>query len=455
VRSDFGERVYAEHIHVWNGFFEAFPPKSSRGEFIDSFRTLIATLRDTEFSAEKSLVPVDAHWRIIDGAHRVAARIAAGKPVQVVQTGTAAKDRQVPNYDFRFFAESRSFVASGLAEYYSDEMARAYCRLRPSVRLAVFFPVADRRRDTRALEILADIGTIVYARSFLLNEIGALHFVRHLYHHDARGWMGTARDGFAGARDKAKRCFSALGPVRIALLDPTIDSNLLDAKKSLRKLYEQHDAVHISDNPEELPLVSGFAFNANSIDFFNRARARSFEHFDSLFMRYTEAVQAAGASREDLCVHGSGTIAAAGLRDCRDLDFVAFGPTAEHVVASGISRRHPDGLVTPEYADSLIFDPAKHFWYYGQKFASLAAVREFKISRAEIRKDSHDVALIDQVLRPTKRDQLMSWYFSKVGMWPRTPRDRLRSVLSHTGVLPLVRRIRQSFAKHISDVGTD
>jgi hypothetical protein len=448
VRSDFGERLYAEHIRVWNGFSESVPAKSGRSDFIDSYRALITTLKETGFSPQKSLVPIDRYGRILDGAHRVAAGIAAGKSVHVVQTDTAAKDRQVPDYDFRFFAESRSFVPSGLAKYYSDEMARAYCRIRPNARLAVFFPVADRRRDPRALEILGGVGTILYARSFSLNETGAFQFIRHLYHHDARGWIGTARDGFAGARDKATRCFGALGPVRVVLLDPAADADLVDAKKSLRELYEQHDAVHISDTAEELTLVGGFVFNENSIDFFNRARTRTFEQFDTLFHRYGEAVQAAGASREDLCIHGSGPIAAAGLRDCRDLDFLAFGTAAERVVASGLSRRPQDALITPEYADSIIFDPARHFWYFGHKFATLAVVREFKSSRAEIGKDSRDVALIDRVLRPTTRDQVMTWYFSKVGMRQRTVRDGLRFILIHTGLLGLARSIRKTLAKH-------
>lgn len=443
IRSDFGERLYAEHIRVWNGFHESIPSKSSRSDFVESFRALVATVDKDGFSPDRPFIPIDRFGRIIDGAHRVAAGIAAGKTVRVVQAETAAHDRYVPDYDYRFFAENRSHVPSGLAEYYSDEMARAYCRLRPRARLVVLFPAGNRLYDARALEMLAEVGTVVYARSFLLNEMGAFQFIRHLYQHDPRGRMGTAQTGFAGARDKARRCFKALAPCRVVLLDPASEADFVDVKQRLRVLYEQHDAVHISDISEELPMVSGFVFNRNSIDFFNRARARTFGRFDGLFPRYSEALRASGASREDVAVHGGACIAAAGLRDCRDIDFVAFDGVAEQPPEPAICRRSTDTLITPEYADSVIFDPTNHFWYFGQKFATLRAVRDYKLARAEAGKDPHDVALIDQVLRPTRWDRAVSSYFSMVGLSGGGPRDTLRSVLDRTGLLAHVRRIRR------------
>ena len=63
-----------------------------------------------------------------------------------------------------------------------------------------------------------------------------------------------------------------------------------------------------------------------------------------------------------------------------------------------------DTLITPEHADSLIFGPANHFWYFGQKFATLRVVRDYKLGRPDAGKDPHDVALIDQVLRATMWD---------------------------------------------------
>ncbi len=443
VRSDFGERLYAEHIRVWNGFHESKPPKSGRTDFVDSFRTLVSTMQGEGFSPERSLVPIDRFGQLIDGAHRVAAMIATGKSVQIVEAETALQDRHVPEYDYRFFATNRSHVPSGLAEYYSDEMARAYCRLRPDARLVVLFPVANRRYDPRVLEILAEAGTVVYARSFLLNSTGAVQFIRHLYQHDLRGWMGTKRDGFAGAREKAGRCFRALAPCRVVLLDPASGADLIEVKKRIRELHDRHDAVHISDVAEELLLVSGFVFNRNSIEFFNRVRERVFEDFDDLFQRYSETLHDTGVSREDVAVHGSAAIAAAGLRDCRDIDFVAFGSEAGRVAAPRISRRHDDSLVTPDYTSSVIFDPANHFWYFGQKFATLDVVRQFKILRNEIDKDPRDVALIDQILHPTRWDRAVTSYFSMVGIRRGSPRDALRSVLARTGLLPRVRRIRR------------
>jgi hypothetical protein len=102
-----------------------------------------------------------------------------------------------------------------------------------------------------------------------------------------------------------------------------------------------------------------------------------------------------------------------------------------------------DTLITPEHADSLIFDPANHFWYFGQKFATLRVVRDYKLGRPDAGKDPHDVALINQVLRATMWDRAVTSYFSMVGLPARGPRDALRSVLDRTRLLGHVRRIRR------------
>lgn len=442
VRSDFGERIYAEHIRVWNGFHEEVPSKGSRNDFVESFRTLVSDVAKHGSATQRRLVPVDRMGRIIDGSHRVAVGIATHTTLRVVQTETAAHDRSIPPYDYRFFATSRSHVAGGLAQSYSDEMARTYCRLKPSTRVVVLFPAADRARDGKAAEILGEAGAAVYARSFILNQTGAYQFIRHLYAHDPRGWMGSIENGYAGARDKAMRCFKAWYPCRVILIDPAPNVDLLEIKRRLRSLYGTPDAVHISDGPNELPMVTGFALNRNSIDFFNSMRPRIFAHFDALFREYAHALAAGAVWREDVAVHGSACLAAAGLRDCRDIDFLGFGDAARSIDRLGFSRRPVDALVTPEYVDSVIFDPGNHFWYFGHKFTSLEAIRAYKRARSEHPKDYRDVTLINQVLKPTRWDRAVTSYFSSVGLRRPSARDLLRSVLDRAGLLKHVRRIR-------------
>jgi hypothetical protein len=44
IRSDFGERVYAEHIRVWNGFHELIPSKSSPTSPTDRISSVAGTV---------------------------------------------------------------------------------------------------------------------------------------------------------------------------------------------------------------------------------------------------------------------------------------------------------------------------------------------------------------------------------------------------------------------------
>ncbi len=444
VRDPFGERLYAEHLHVWNNYFEAKPPKNGRAAYIGAFREMVERIRRGQYAPERSLVPVGRDGTLIDGAHRVGACIAAGMDVRVVRSDVDLRERQVPDYDYAFFAERRSFVPEGLSPYFSDEMALAYCRLKPTSRVVVLFPAGHERHDADAVRLLRTLGEIIYAKSFFLNRIGALQFVRHLYHFDPRGWMGTLSNGFAGARDKADRCFPRIAPCRVLIVEPDPRVDAIELKDRIRRLYGiGNDSIHIGDTADETRLVAGFVLNRNSIDFFNKARPRALHRFDRLFAQYADAVRDAGVPPYDLCVHGSAVLSAAGLRDCMDIDFLGFGDAGSRIGRPGLSERAPDAILDRDAMDAVIFDPAHHFWYWGHKFATLPVMRAYKTRRGEVPKDVDDIRRIDGILTPGIRDRMVSAYYRLLGLRTRSPRDVARAMLQAAGLLQVVRRLRR------------
>lgn len=140
---------------------------------------------------------------ITDGAHRLAAAAAFGRPVQAVAVGGGAG-----RYDYEFFR------ARGLATVYSDAMATDWLRLRPGLgRVFLLWPAATARAGglAAALAALSARGQIVYARAVPLPQPpqgapatdGAELLLRTIY--AGEDWLA------GGGAAKAARCFST-GP---------------------------------------------------------------------------------------------------------------------------------------------------------------------------------------------------------------------------------------------------
>ena len=98
--------------------------------------------------------------------------------------------------------------------------------------------------------------------------------------------------------------------------------------------------------------------------------------------------------KEDYCIDGSAVMAAYGLRDCRDLDFLdragaqCLGPINNHneeIKYHAISK------------DDILYNPSNHFWHSGVKFVALHTLNEMKMKRNEQPKDVNDLELIRRI----------------------------------------------------------
>jgi hypothetical protein len=104
----------------------------------------------------------------------------------------------------------------------------------------------------------------------------------------------------------------------------------------------------------------------------------------------------AGKSAEDVCIGGSAVLAAYGLREGKDLDFVHHFPLADDLPAPLGSHNEYIGLYDAS-VDELIYDPANFFYFRGFKFASLPIIARLKRVRGE-RKDKRDLQLMSRAL---------------------------------------------------------
>lgn len=403
IESDFARRLYDEHLRAFNSHKERDGSgKEGLQAFLDSFHHTLDSIETRGFDPETSFVPVGHDNVLIEGAHRVAAALLFDQPVS-----TLVFDWEPKAYDYCFFQKR------GLAGKWLDAMAFEYCRLKPNIYLATVFPSAVGK-DEEIHAVLGQHGRICCVKRVPLNFGGAVNLMRQMYSREK--WLGDWRDGFAGARSKAAGCFRYPGPLRLFVFESPSLEEVKEVKAGIRDLFGiGNHSVHINDTHDQALLLGQLLLNDNSVHFLNHARPRYLERFCRHLEEYRRWLAGQPVETDHFCIDGSAVLAAYGLRDARDLDFLHFGH-------DGITPDHPKiGSHNSEVhhhvttRDDIIFNPENHFFYQGVKFASLEIIRRMKLKRGE-EKDRQDVALIESLsatpkpsLSPSTR-KLQRWF---------------------------------------------
>ena len=141
--------------------------------------------------------------------------------------------------------------------------------------------------------------------------------------------------------------------------------------------------------------MSGYLLNENSRHFISAAKPQPTQRFDHFFEKLKLWIKASNLDSEDFCVDSSAVLAAYGLRDCRDLDFLYYGDSIDTGM-SDVSCHNEEMKYYQHTKNDIIFNPQNHFYYKGIKFASLEVVRAMKKFRNE-KKDQVDIRLIASI----------------------------------------------------------
>ena len=383
IDSGFGEEIYLNHIRVFNSFVENDGSKKvGKKGFLESFNNLIESVDNNGFIQE-SIVPLCSNNTIIDGAHRLATAIYYNKSISCVNINNASS-----NYNYRFFREQ------GLDAVFLDAMATEYVHLKNNVYMLLLWPAANGN-DVEFLDILNTYGSIVHQKDIYLTKEGGVKLVRQVYKNES--WVGSKRDSFIGARNKASWCFAnSKKALKVFLFESTKD--LIKMKEEIRGLFkiEKH-AVHINDTKEETLELAGLLFNENSINWLNHSALRTFSWHDRLLSHYGNWIRDLNMNNEYFCIDGSSVLAAYGIREARDLDFFYFG---DNNISTGFKEIGCHNNEIEHYnisRDDIVFNPMNHFVLNNVKFVSIALIREMKLIRNES-KDVRDVELIRQLL---------------------------------------------------------
>ncbi len=361
-------------INMYTHYIQAAKLESVSGRTRE-FHRILDSVRERGFVPEESIIPVNQNMDLWDGMHRIAAALLYDVPLVVLKMS-----RKVSVRPFQFYLDR------GFPYEFLDQITLQYCRMNPSTKLAVVFPLV-RERYPKVRAMLAD-HNICYEREIYLTRRGVGNLIAQMY--KPKEWLNDLTREI-----HASRRFVSKEALRVLVLEPDHQEDLIKTKAEIRKMFHHEDLpVHTSDDHEETVRIAEQVFNKNSVHFFNYANPTKFQNFRELFERYKSWLQTNGYDKDELCVDGGAVLAAYGLRDCSDLDYVSFrnvpcGP-------AGIDSHDEFRFLYGEQLKELIFDPSNYFFYDGYKFLTLYRVMDMKKRRRDP-KDKQDIGLIASV----------------------------------------------------------
>jgi len=395
VKCSWARYLYTQHLQALNGLCEQYSNKTSAlksgiSDFIDSFHATLDSIKYKGFDSTNSVIPVDSNGNPRDGAHRSAACILYKR-----QPTCKTYNYHPPiSYLFADHLKKR-----GLAQKHLDAMALQYCELKNNTYVVTVMPVAQGK-DQEIVNLLNHFGTIIYRKNIHLNKNGSINFIYHTY--AGEPWVGNWSNNFAGAQHKARCCFGQDYRVNNQLRIFLIQCNTLEAmktcKQKIRDLFNlDNHSIHISDTHDEAISLARALFVENSIHFLNHSTPKNFPKFQRYLKEYKTWIKNHNINVEALCIDSGAVLAAYGIRDCGDLDYLHHGYDQLAPPSENIESHNHCMANHSKSKDEIIFDPDNHFWYEGVKFASLKVIKDLKKNGGG-HQNKQDLAAINSIL---------------------------------------------------------
>lgn len=396
------ETLYLDSIFSFNYFFEEAPKKMGPSDFLNSFNTLIESLRHEGYSPKEKPVYVTQDGYAVNGAHRVATMAALGGEIPV-RLGSAAE-----RYTFSYFANRPG------ADYFLSHSLITLVQQCPNIRCLILHSSMEEGMDEEILSQLSMSEHIFYSKSFNLSLNAYANLKRINYWHslppgERPKWAGTPRSGFSGLMSHARKS-TGDSPVRAFFFQLSDNLNLAEVKRSLRAGVEnrQIHVVHSTDSHHETLELASALFHEDSRRLLD---LRAFTYWSKLDKAIDEIQfgdpSSYAASRNHVLIGGSSSMDAFGLREANDLDFIESTP--KYLSGKSFFSKHDLGQeLYSGTLDQLAGDPNRHFYYRGLKFVGLTDLAQMK-RRRKSSKDLLDAKVITAFLTDNKASSKVTY----------------------------------------------
>ncbi|MBL1457965.1 MAG: hypothetical protein COA34_008900 [Methylophaga sp.] len=380
----FAEEIYREHIEALTlGSYKepGNSEKNSAQSFIDEFEHTFHAISSMGFDQNQSIIPLSS-GSIVNGAHRIASAIVAGKPVACVNIETEAHC-----YDYKFFY-NRNVRTSSIEAAVSQFIEKA-----PNVHIALIWPSAIGHEK----ELISLIPNIIYRKDINLTGKGAKNLLINVYHSES--WLGSYVNQFKGVQGKLVECFKTTNPLRAIAFQANTHEEVLLIKEKIRALYKlgKH-SIHTTDTATEALRVSRILFNDNGVHFLNYAEPYKYSDNFSEIKKVHQFLKYSGLKPDDILIDGSLILSLYGIRKNQDIDYLTVREVIKETLPIlNINNHNEEAHYHGQEKNTLIANPKFHFYYEGIKFISFEQLYKMKKNRGEI-KDINDCNMMDSLI---------------------------------------------------------
>ena len=399
--------VYSSHIEAFSlGKYTELgnDVKISIEAYFNAFDELIDDIKVNGYNKDISIVPVGRNSVILDGAHRTAIAAYFNIPLPIVRF-----EEHYVDFGWYFFSSRL------LNPKYLDYIAIENCKLRNDIYMILFWPngvtAISRQGAVSVDDIISEKTSIVYVRSLNISYKGLANLMTQVYGNEE--WLGSARDGYAGARTKALQCYGKSEKLLIYLVESKQKEAVAEIKQQIRDMLNiDRSSVHSTDNTAQTYTLCQVLLNENSMHFIRNGNPTLFPDSIEKFDMFQTAMQKSDLDADEFIIDSSGVMGIYGLRDIEDVDFLSSSEEYNKI-ENDVIRNHFDYLTLYGTSlDQLLYNPGNYLVFNGLKFTTLEIVKQMKLKRAEY-KDKMDVKLISDFLSSTGRNSAFRYYISR------------------------------------------
>jgi hypothetical protein len=378
---DFHTKLYLAHIRAFNNFHEKEPRKSSAEDFILHFEKTFASIKRNGFIEDDGVIAITDKNDLFDGAHRLVSSAYLDLELLAEVTTSHAP------YDYQFF------LNRGLEDWIADFGALEFLKLSPFSYVVNVHSIVPLELDSEIESILSCAGKIFYKKNIGLSFNGYVNLKKLTYgaSDGNETWIGSPSDNYRGAKDHANSSFGE-HPLRFYILLSDSIENIISAKEQVRSLCKTGNySIHTNDTREEAIHLGQALLNNNSIFLLNN-RPYEFDtkKLDLLAAKLIALICSSKLDRDLVCVGGSSPLAAFGIRNADDLDYLNCN-NVELLDSTDISSHESELEHYPFSQYEIACNPLLHFYYRGLKFITLDVLLLFKNARNETPKDIEDI----------------------------------------------------------------
>ena len=378
-------------------------------DYLNSLNSLIDSFLSNSFDANKTFIPVDKDYNIIDGSHRVACCLYFNKKVNILRF----PDVSICNTNYS------TMLSNYLPLNVGDAMAYEASKWHSDLYVLFIWPRAykDPEKLSSAFSMIENATEVIYHRDFTITYNAIRNLMIQIYGH--MDWVGNVDNDFESTYAKADEVWDNVGKCRVIISKAPSCEYILNLKAQVRDIYNIGLAsIHSTDNIKETRLALQALLNPNSFHFLTHAKPTAYKKSYKIIEKFIRSLDENGVDKDNIIVDSSMVMAIYGAREANDLDYYSIDESDVRIDDESIEEHGND---QKEYYSldvrDLILCPNHHFMFNGLKFVAPLDLLEFKKSRynkLHDTKDSTDIRLIELMCKDSESTFEMKYLMLKV-----------------------------------------